>query len=234
MQDQFQTFPRLRRLRWRDATPRRRRRVAACLPPRTPTSTSSTTPPAIRTRLTEMLGRIERRRGRRPGRQRARRHAAILALRPDSVLLDLDLGDTSGIQVLRTVRKAMRRRSSSSSSPTMPSPSTAAPASAPGPRYFLDKSTRVRPRPRRHRPDRVQRTLKWETTHEASPLPTCPESPSGVAIVTGDARKRRSRDVAHCPTHCCHLQPARALPAVRPRRGRHRRCSTTWSTPASA
>jgi len=58
---------------------------------------------AIRARLAEMLGRIE---GLRVVGQAADGPSAvtgILALRPDSVLLDLELNGSSGMQVLRAV-----------------------------------------------------------------------------------------------------------------------------------
>lgn len=58
---------------------------------------------AIRARLGEMLGRLEGVRivGEAAGAPQA--VAEILALRPDSVLLDLNLGTSSGMHVLRAV-----------------------------------------------------------------------------------------------------------------------------------
>lgn len=58
---------------------------------------------AIRSRLAEMLGRIDGVRvvGQAWGAPQA--VADILALRPDSVLLDLNLNGSSGMQILRTI-----------------------------------------------------------------------------------------------------------------------------------
>lgn len=63
--------------------------------------------PAIRVRLVDMLSRIE---GIEVVGEAANAPQAvvdILALRPDSVLLDLDLGGSSGMQVLRSVHPQM-------------------------------------------------------------------------------------------------------------------------------
>jgi DNA-binding NarL/FixJ family response regulator len=59
--------------------------------------------PAIRARLAEMLGRMPEVRivGEAAGAPQAA--VDILALRPDSVLLDLNLGGSSGIQLLNTL-----------------------------------------------------------------------------------------------------------------------------------
>ena len=59
--------------------------------------------PAIRARLAEVLGRIEN--VRIVGQAGTAREAVvdILSLRPDSVLLDLNLNGSSGMQVLRAI-----------------------------------------------------------------------------------------------------------------------------------
>ncbi len=60
--------------------------------------------PYMRARLVEVCGRMERVRvvGEADGARKA--IAEILELRPDSVLLDLDLAEGSGLDVLRSVR----------------------------------------------------------------------------------------------------------------------------------
>ncbi len=63
--------------------------------------------PAIRLRLVDLVSRME---GVQVVGEAANAPQAvvdILALRPDSVLLDLDLGDSSGMQVLRSVHPQM-------------------------------------------------------------------------------------------------------------------------------
>jgi DNA-binding NarL/FixJ family response regulator len=58
---------------------------------------------AIRARLAEMLGRMPDVHVVGEAEEVVQATADILALRPDSVLLDLDLDGTSGIQLLRTI-----------------------------------------------------------------------------------------------------------------------------------
>ena len=59
--------------------------------------------PAIRSRLADLLGRIEGVQVVGEAADAPRAVTDILALRPDSVLLDLNLGGTNGMQVLRSV-----------------------------------------------------------------------------------------------------------------------------------
>ena len=59
--------------------------------------------PAIRSRIADLLGGIEGVRIVGEAGDAPKAVADILALRPDSVLLDLNLGGTNGMQVLRTV-----------------------------------------------------------------------------------------------------------------------------------
>lgn len=59
---------------------------------------------AIRARLAEMLGRMSDVRLVGEAAAAPQAVADILALRPDSVLLDLNLNGTSGMQVLRAIR----------------------------------------------------------------------------------------------------------------------------------
>ena len=58
---------------------------------------------AIRSRLAELLGRLDGVRVVGESGDAPRAVTDILALRPDSVLLDLNLGATNGMQVLRAV-----------------------------------------------------------------------------------------------------------------------------------
>lgn len=95
---------------------------------------------AIRTRLTEMLSKIDA--VDIVGEAESSREAidGILETRPDSVLLDLNLGATSGIDVLRVVRAkapeivfiVLTNHSE---------PQYRAACQRAGARYFLDKST---------------------------------------------------------------------------------------------
>ena len=59
--------------------------------------------PAIRARLNDLLSRLEGVRVVGEASGAAQAVTDILAMRPDSVLLDLNLAGTSGMQVLRTV-----------------------------------------------------------------------------------------------------------------------------------
>lgn len=60
---------------------------------------------SIRSRLVEMLGRMEEIQVVGQARTAPEAVTGILEKRPDSVLLDLNLRGTSGIQVLRTIHK---------------------------------------------------------------------------------------------------------------------------------
>jgi DNA-binding NarL/FixJ family response regulator len=106
------------------------------------TSSSSTIPAEIRARLTEMLagiGNVDV-----VGEAESSRQAidGILETRPDSVLLDLNLGTSNGIEVLRVV-PGQRRRKSSFNRADQPirSCNTASRASGPVRATFLDKSS---------------------------------------------------------------------------------------------
>ena len=104
---------------------------------------------AIRSRLHEMLGRMEDVRLVGESATAPQAVVDILALRPDSVLLDLNLNGTSGIQVLKAVRgeapEIVFVMLTNHSEPQYRSACARA-----GAAYFLDKSTEF---------DRVQHVI---------------------------------------------------------------------------
>ncbi len=113
----------------------------ACMNPARPTCIYIVDDSAsLRSRLAEMLGRIAEVRIVGESGAAAQAIVDILALRPDSVLLDLNLGGTSGMQVLREIHSQVPEIAfvvlTNHSEPQYRRACQRAGAS-----YFLDKST---------------------------------------------------------------------------------------------
>jgi DNA-binding NarL/FixJ family response regulator len=94
---------------------------------------------AVRTRLAEMLARMERVQVVGEAASASTATAGILGLRPDSVLLDLDLGSSTGMEVLKSVHPRAPRIVFVVLTNHSEDPYRRA-CTAAGAAYFLDKS----------------------------------------------------------------------------------------------